>query len=50
MHFCTWDKDSYTERFLVLLPCTNVFQPEWFIIIWLLHYFPVTFPHWPLSI
>jgi hypothetical protein len=23
-----WDKDSYTERFLVLLPCTCVLQPE----------------------
>jgi hypothetical protein len=22
-----WDKDSYTERFLVLLPCTCVLQP-----------------------
>jgi hypothetical protein len=22
-----WDKDSYTERFLVLLPCTYVLQP-----------------------
>jgi hypothetical protein len=22
-----WDKDSYTERLLVLLPCTSVFQP-----------------------
>jgi hypothetical protein len=22
-----WDKDSYTERFLVLLPCTSVLQP-----------------------
>jgi hypothetical protein len=23
-----WDKDSYTERFLALLPCTSVLQPE----------------------
>jgi hypothetical protein len=23
-----WDKDSYTERFLALLPCTCVLQPE----------------------
>jgi hypothetical protein len=23
-----WDEDSYTERFLVLLPCTCVLQPE----------------------
>jgi hypothetical protein len=22
-----WDKDSYTERFLALLPCTCVMQP-----------------------
>jgi hypothetical protein len=22
-----WDKDSYTERFLLLLPCTCVLQP-----------------------
>jgi hypothetical protein len=22
-----WDKDSYTERYLVLLPCTSVLQP-----------------------
>jgi hypothetical protein len=22
-----WDKDSYTERFLALLPCTCVLQP-----------------------
>jgi hypothetical protein len=25
-----WDKDSYTERFLVLLPCTCVLQPTLF--------------------
>jgi hypothetical protein len=25
--FLVWDKDSYTERFLVLLPCTCVLQP-----------------------
>jgi hypothetical protein len=24
-----WDKDSYTERFLVLLPCTCVLQDTW---------------------
>jgi hypothetical protein len=23
-----WDKDSYTDRFLALLPCTSVLQPE----------------------
>jgi hypothetical protein len=23
-----WDKDSYTERFLALLPCTCVLQPN----------------------
>jgi hypothetical protein len=23
-----WNKDSYTERLLALLPCTNVLQPE----------------------
>jgi hypothetical protein len=23
-----WDKDSYTERFLALLPCTSVLQPK----------------------
>jgi hypothetical protein len=23
-----WNKDSYTERFLALLPCTCVLQPE----------------------
>jgi hypothetical protein len=23
-----WDKDSYTERFLALLPCTCVLQPK----------------------
>jgi hypothetical protein len=25
-----WDKDSYTERFLPLLPCTCVLQPQLF--------------------
>jgi hypothetical protein len=25
-----WDKDSYTERFLVLLPCTCVLEPTLF--------------------
>jgi hypothetical protein len=23
-----WDKDGYTERFLALLPCSCVLQPE----------------------
>jgi hypothetical protein len=26
--FLVWDKDSYTERFLALLSCTCVLQPE----------------------
>jgi hypothetical protein len=26
--FASWDKDSYTERFLTLLPCTCVLQPK----------------------
>jgi hypothetical protein len=26
--FSSWDKDSYTERFLALLPCTSVLQPK----------------------
>jgi hypothetical protein len=26
--FASWDKDSYTEWFLALLPCTSVLQPE----------------------
>jgi hypothetical protein len=26
--FASWDKDSYTERFLALLPWTNVLQPK----------------------
>jgi hypothetical protein len=26
--FASWDKDSYTERFLALVPCTSVLQPE----------------------
>jgi hypothetical protein len=26
----TWDKDSYIERFLALLPCTCVLQPKLF--------------------
>jgi hypothetical protein len=25
--FLVWDQDSYTERFLELLPCTCVLQP-----------------------
>jgi hypothetical protein len=25
--FASWDKDSYTERFLALLSCTSVLQP-----------------------
>jgi hypothetical protein len=45
-----WDVDSYTERFLALLPCTCVLQPELFITIRPLHYFLVTFPYWPLSV
>jgi hypothetical protein len=24
-----WDKDSYSERFLALLPCTSVLQPKY---------------------
>jgi hypothetical protein len=27
-YFLVWDKDSYVEKFLVLLPCTCVFQPK----------------------
>jgi hypothetical protein len=27
--FSSWDKDSYTERFLALLLCTSVLQPKW---------------------
>jgi hypothetical protein len=23
-----WDKDTYTERFLALLPCTCILQPK----------------------
>jgi hypothetical protein len=34
------------QRFLALLPCT--IHVNWFISIWPLHYFPVTFPYWPL--
>jgi hypothetical protein len=36
-----WDKDSYTERFLALFPCTCVLQPNpnWFISTRPLHYF-----------
>jgi hypothetical protein len=26
--FLVWDKESYTQRFLALLPCTSVLQPE----------------------
>jgi hypothetical protein len=26
--FASWDKDSYTERFLALLPCVSVLQPK----------------------
>jgi hypothetical protein len=26
--FASWVKDSYTERFLALLPCINVLQPK----------------------
>jgi hypothetical protein len=26
--FASWDKNSYTERYLALLPCTCVLQPE----------------------
>jgi hypothetical protein len=26
--FASWDKDSNTERFLAMLPCTNVLQPK----------------------
>jgi hypothetical protein len=39
-----WDKDSYTERFLGLLPCTRVLQPKLIHLHQTLHYFPVTFP------
>jgi hypothetical protein len=26
--FATWDKNSYTQRFLALLPCTSVLQSK----------------------
>jgi hypothetical protein len=39
-----WDKDSYTERFLTLLPCTCVLEPKLIHLYRPLHYFPVTFP------
>jgi hypothetical protein len=39
-----WDKDSYTEGFLVLFPCTCVLQPILFISTRPLHYFLVSFP------
>jgi hypothetical protein len=26
--FASWDKNSYTERFVELLPCTSVLQPK----------------------
>jgi hypothetical protein len=26
--FASWGKDSYTERFLALLPCKSILQPE----------------------
>jgi hypothetical protein len=37
-----WDRDSYTERFLALLPCTCVLQPT--LVVVPLHYFLVPFP------
>jgi hypothetical protein len=48
--FASWDKDSYTERFLALLPCTSVLQFKLIISTRPLHYFPVTFPYWPLFV
>jgi hypothetical protein len=43
--FLVWDKGSYIERFLVLLPCTWVhYNPQWFMSTRHLHYFLVTFP------
>jgi hypothetical protein len=36
-------KDSYTEKFLALLPCTCILQPMWFIFTRLLCYFLFTF-------
>jgi hypothetical protein len=38
-----WDKDSYTERFLALLPCTCVLQTELVHLYRPLHYFLVIF-------
>jgi hypothetical protein len=45
-----WDRDSYTERFLALLPCTCVLNLNWFISTRPLHYFLVPLPYWPLPI
>jgi hypothetical protein len=37
-----WDKDSSTERFLALLPCTCLLQPKLVHLYQSLHYFLVT--------
>jgi hypothetical protein len=39
-----WDKYSYSEKFLALIPCTCYCKPCWFISTRPLHYFLVPFP------
>jgi hypothetical protein len=45
-----WDKESYAERFLALLPSHVYSNLNWFISTRPLHYYLVTFPYWPLSV
>jgi hypothetical protein len=44
-----WDKDSYLERFLVLLPYVY-YNPNWLISTRPLPYSLVPFPWWPWPI
>jgi hypothetical protein len=44
-----WDKDSYTERFLALLPCTCVLQPLLINLYQILHYFPIDLCHFKVT-
>jgi hypothetical protein len=39
-----WDKYSYSEKFLALLPCTCYCKPRWFFSTRPLHYFQDPFP------
>jgi hypothetical protein len=42
-----WDKDSYTESFLIFFPCIYVLQSQLVHLYQSSSLLPVTFPWWP---